>query len=188
MRGDEVIEDVAAGEERHRPAGRRRGAGTGTAACLREFCRAEWSRAVRLAALLTQHASVAEDLAHDAFTRMYPRWGQAANPGAYLRTSVVNSCRQWERHNNVEKAKLRLIATPEASGFVAAELADVVASLPYRQRAVVVLRYYADLSVPLAVVSKPPPVSRRVEGRPSAGFLSRPTKQVGRPRARGDAP
>ncbi len=101
---------------------------------------------MRLAALLTQHASVAEDLAHDAFTRMYPRWGQAANPGAYLRTSVVNSCRQWERHNNVEKAKLRLIATPEASGFVAAELADVVASLPYRQRAVVVLRYYADHS------------------------------------------
>lgn len=111
-----------------------------------EFYRTEWPAAVRLAGLLTQRASLAEDLAQDAFTRMYPKWAQATNPPGYLRVTVVNACRQWERHNGVQRAKLPLLATIDSVELASSDLADAVASLPYRQRAVLVLRYYADLT------------------------------------------
>jgi RNA polymerase sigma factor (sigma-70 family) len=43
-------------------------------------------------------------------------------------------------------AKMPLVARFASVEFVARELADAVGALPYRQRAVLVLRYYADLS------------------------------------------
>jgi hypothetical protein len=78
---------------------------------------------------------------------------------AYLRATVVNVCRHWQRHKGVERAKLPLIATFDSVDFVAHELADAVRTLPYRQRAVVVLRYYADLSE--AEIAQDPSASRR---------------------------
>lgn len=111
-----------------------------------EFFRAEWAGAVRLAAILTQRTEPAEDLAQDALARVYANWDRATNPKAYLRATIVNVCRQWHRHKGVERAKLPLVATLDSVDFVAHELADAVAALPYRQRAVLVLRYYADLS------------------------------------------
>ena len=88
----------------------------------------------------------AEDLAQDALARVFANWDRATNPKAYLRATIVNVCRQWHRHKGVERAKLPLVATLDSVDFVAHELADAVAALPYRQRAVLVLRYYADLS------------------------------------------
>jgi RNA polymerase sigma-70 factor (sigma-E family) len=111
-----------------------------------EFFRAEWASAVRLAAILTQQSTAAEDLAQDAFTRVFAKWAGATNPKAYLRATLVNVCRQWQRRKGVERAKLPMVATFESVDFVAHELADAVGALPYRQRAVLVLRYYADLS------------------------------------------
>ncbi len=111
-----------------------------------DFFRAQWMGSVRLAAILTQQSATAEDLAQDAFARVYASWGRAVNPKAYLRATLVNVCRQWQRHEGVVRAKLPLVATFHAVEFDAHELADAVAALPYRQRAVLVLRYYADLS------------------------------------------
>ena len=110
------------------------------------FYRAEYAGAVRLAALLTQAPAAAEDIAQDVFARLLPRWSQPDNPGAYLRTSIVNACFQWQRHAGVKRAKAHLIATDDRVEFASSELADAVAALPDRQRAVLVLRYYADLS------------------------------------------
>lgn len=111
-----------------------------------EFFRAEWAGTVRLASILTQHSAAAEDLAQDAFARVYPKWERATSPKAYLRATLVNVCKQWQRHKGVERAKLPLVATLDSVEFAAHELADAVATLPYRQRVVLVLRYYADLS------------------------------------------
>jgi RNA polymerase sigma-70 factor (sigma-E family) len=111
-----------------------------------DFFRTEWAGAVRLAAMLTQQTEAIEDLAQDALARVYANWDHATNPKAYLRVTIVNACRQWHRHKGVERAKLPLIARLDSVDFVAPELADAVAALPYRQRAVLVLRYYADLS------------------------------------------
>ena len=110
------------------------------------FYREAWPGAVRLAALLTQHSGVAEDLAQEAFARMYPKWDRAVFPPAYLRTTIVNVCQNWARRATTERTKLPLVVTAEAVDFAFDELADAVADLPFRQRAVLVLRYQHDLS------------------------------------------
>jgi DNA-directed RNA polymerase specialized sigma24 family protein len=111
-----------------------------------EFYEREWAGAVRLAALLTQQRAVAEDIAQDALTRVMPKFGDLENASAYLRIVVLNECRKWHRHNKVERSALPMLAAPDVAPFVATEVADAVAALPYRQRAVLVLRYHADLS------------------------------------------
>lgn len=105
-----------------------------------------WPEAVRLAALLTQDRAAAEELAQDAFTQMFATWGRAANPDAYLRTTLVNRCNNWRRRARVREAKLPLVASIGRVDFTVDELADAVAALPFRQRAVIVLRYYGGLS------------------------------------------
>jgi RNA polymerase sigma factor (sigma-70 family) len=77
---------------------------------------------------------------------MFPRFGHAEHPQAYLRMTVVNVCRNWHVHNRTERVKLPLLYEAGATDSCAEELSDVVASLPYRQRAVIVLRYYACLT------------------------------------------
>lgn len=111
-----------------------------------DFYRSEWTNAVRLAALITQRPSVAEDLAQDAFSQLLQRWDVVSNPTTYLRSTVVNASLKWHRHTRVHSAKSHLLAQPDSVEFAGNELADAVASLPPRQRTVLVLRYYADLS------------------------------------------
>ena len=117
-----------------------------TSPAFEDFYRTAWAGAVRLAALLTQDARAAEDLAQEAFTRIYPKWARVEQPQAYLRTAIVNACRSWQSRRHTERSKLPLLATREASELGFDALADVVAALPYRQRAVLVLRYHSDLS------------------------------------------
>lgn len=78
--------------------------------------------------------------------KMYRTWGTAQRPEAYLRTAIVNSCRNWQRQARTRLSKLPLLVTPNSVDLAAGELADAIAHLPFRQRAVIVLRYYADLS------------------------------------------
>lgn len=111
-----------------------------------EFFAEAWTGAFRLALLLTHDRGAAEEIAQDAFAQMYKTWGRPERPHAYLRTTVVNRCSNWRRHARVRTAKLSLVATAASVDFCADELADAVASLPFRQRAVIVLRYYGGLS------------------------------------------
>jgi RNA polymerase sigma factor (sigma-70 family) len=64
-----------------------------------------------------------------------------------LRRAVVNACWSWHRRDRRERALLRRAAAGagEATGLEADEMLDAVDALPFRQRAVVVLRYYHDL-------------------------------------------
>jgi RNA polymerase sigma-70 factor (sigma-E family) len=109
------------------------------------FYASEWQRAVRLAGLLSQDARVAEDLAQEAFARVFPKWDGVENPHAYLRVAIVNACRSWQSRRRTERVKLPLVASASAIDPVFDALADAIAALPYRQRAALVLRYYADL-------------------------------------------
>lgn len=110
------------------------------------FFEQAWPGAVRLAGLLTQDRGAAEELAQEAFTQMYRTWGRAANPDAYFRRTLVNVCHNWRRRGRVREAKMALLATTASIDFIADELVDAVASLPFRQRAVIVMRYYGGLS------------------------------------------
>jgi RNA polymerase sigma-70 factor (sigma-E family) len=109
------------------------------------FYASEWPGALRLAGLLSQDARVAEDLAQEAFARVFPKWDRVENPHAYLRVAIVNACRSWQSRRHTERVKLPLIASASSVELGFDALADAVAALPYRQRAVLVLRYYEGL-------------------------------------------
>jgi RNA polymerase sigma-70 factor (sigma-E family) len=99
---------------------------------------------VRLAFLLTRRQEVAEDLVHDCFVRLQPRFDQVSNPAGYLRQSVVNACRSYHRRGRREAA--RPVEPVSVDAPPPDPLWDAMARLPSRQRAVLVLRYYQDLS------------------------------------------
>jgi DNA-directed RNA polymerase specialized sigma24 family protein len=61
---------------------------------------------VLLAHLLTGVDAVAEDLAQESFTRVQRRWASVDNGAAYLRTTIVNVCRSWQRSQQREHARV----------------------------------------------------------------------------------
>ena len=110
---------------------------------------------VRLAVLLLRDQPLAEDVVQDSFIAMHRRWDRI-DPGrapAYLRQTVVNRSRSALRHRGVV-ARHRPDPLPDglaadAPVLVAerrAAVLDALAELPTRQREVLVLRYYLDLS------------------------------------------
>ena len=108
-----------------------------------ELYKERWDPMVRLAYLMTGSQAIAEELVQDAFVSVHRSWERATNPSAYLRTAVVNACRSWGRRRALEL--LRKPAPPEPTTLVADELWDVLRTLPPRQRAAIVLRFYEDL-------------------------------------------
>jgi RNA polymerase sigma-70 factor (sigma-E family) len=109
--------------------------------------------AVRLAYLLTGDHALAEDLAHEAFIRLYGRFRDLRNPDAfpaYLRTTLVNLTRSHFRRRRVERTYLeRQRAAPDPPAEDPGpneELWEALRSLSPRQRAAIVLRYYEDLT------------------------------------------
>lgn len=120
-----------------------------------DFVHHAWPRLYRTAHLLLGDHGLAEDLTQTALAKTYAAWGRIEDPAAahaYARTTMVNTATSWFRRrgwrNEVprEDAALdRAAATPDPSDRPAVLAA--LAALPPRQRAVVVLRYYDDLSV-----------------------------------------
>jgi RNA polymerase sigma-70 factor (sigma-E family) len=100
---------------------------------------------VRVAYLLVGDEAIAEEVVHDGFATVFERWDQLDNPGGYLRQCVVNGARRVQRRRSVER---RHQPMPPEAGVdpQARELLDALAGLPERWRAVVVLRFYADLT------------------------------------------
>lgn len=110
---------------------------------------------VRLGVLLTGDRGAAEDIAQDALVAVYRRWDRFETPGdalAYARVTVVNATRNVHRHRGVVARTMLRIAGREATGDHAGHVVDrdlvgsAIAALPTRQREVVVLRYWLDLS------------------------------------------
>jgi RNA polymerase sigma-70 factor (sigma-E family) len=134
--------DIASGIAGAVPARRRGGVSTGE---LEALYRSERDRMVRLALLLVGSAEDAEELVQEAFVRLARARGTLENPPSYLRTTVVNLSRSHLRHLRVQRRqppiRPRLIENPELD-----ETWGAICRLPFRQRAVVVLRYYQDLS------------------------------------------
>jgi len=112
-----------------------------------QFYRDAYPGAVRLAWLLTHDHDAAEDVVQDAFMRLRPRLATIEHRNAYLRTAIVNGCRDQARSAGRAGAGLRRIGVGAqvSSTDQPSELLDVIARLSYKQRAVLVLRYWADL-------------------------------------------
>jgi RNA polymerase sigma-70 factor (sigma-E family) len=111
---------------------------------------------VRLAAFLVHDVATAEEVVQDSFVALHAglyRLRDNEKALAYLRAAVVNRSRSVLRHRVVvdRNAPKPAPAMPSAEhgAFALIERSEVVAALrdlPMRQREVVVLRFYADLS------------------------------------------
>ena len=120
-----------------------------------EFVAARGEAFLRFALMLCGDRHLAEDLVQSVLAKAYVRWSRVAameRPEAYLKTVLVHDHLRWWRRRSSRELPL---AAP-ADGSVAGDGAEAHASrdaawellrrLPKRQRAVLVLRYYEDLS------------------------------------------
>ncbi len=119
---------------------------------------AHWDQLVRLSVLLVRDAGQAEEVVQDAFVELHRRWARLEDPErapAYLRRTVVNRSRSALRHRGVVQrhlARQRDVETmPGADEPALADsrrrgVLDALQRLPRRQREVLALRYYLDLS------------------------------------------
>lgn len=105
----------------------------------------EYSSMVRLATLMVDSVAIAEELVQDAFVKLHTKWGGVESPVPYLRTTVMNNCRNELRSRTRERKSRRLLRE-EIVELEADEMLDAVRKLSERQRAAIVLRFYEDLS------------------------------------------
>jgi RNA polymerase sigma-70 factor (sigma-E family) len=122
-----------------------------------ELVRGDWLRLVRLATLLVGDQASAEDVVQESCTALFRRWDRMtdlAGAHGYLRTSVVNGSRSVLRHRRVATLAQPRLAGPQPPAADDAVLAEedcrevmvALTALPRRQREVIVLRYWAELS------------------------------------------
>jgi RNA polymerase sigma-70 factor (sigma-E family) len=106
----------------------------------------------QLAFCLCRNKEDAQDLCAEAFASAWPRWqeGKVEDLTPYLRQVIVNMCKKaWRREAIARRYAPQLAADlvgEESSVQHRFDLIDAVLRLPPRQRAVVVLRYFEELS------------------------------------------
>jgi RNA polymerase sigma-70 factor (sigma-E family) len=110
-----------------------------------------YDRLFRLALVLTRDRHEAEDIVQDVFVRSSGKLASLPEDevGPYLRAGVVNGWRTRMRRLRTRARRLPLLPTADNGGVdldAAQDLWTLVLTLPPRQRATVVLRYYEDLS------------------------------------------
>jgi RNA polymerase sigma-70 factor (sigma-E family) len=112
---------------------------------------------VRLATFLVDEQDIAEEIVQDVFTAAYQRYGATLagvdDPVAYLRRGVVNRARSVLRRRRIARAWISPHTPPAPSPEEDAlraeedhELRVALRKLRRRQREVLVLRYYENLS------------------------------------------
>ncbi len=118
-----------------------------------EFATAHWPDLVRLAYGLTGDRWLAEDLAQTTLAQAYASWWRvrrAADPDAYVYRILINASKSRFRHRRVAEQPGDLPDTPVPDHTERSddrtELLAALRELPPRQRAVILLRYWADLS------------------------------------------
>lgn len=126
-------------------------------AAYEEFVTATVARLLRTATFLVYDRHLAEDLVQMTYERVARRWRRVmtfGNPEAYARKILVNLAideRRLRRAQVPMGSAAEIDALASAGRAVGDAAADValraeLAALPARQRAVVVLRYWCDMS------------------------------------------
>ena len=119
------------------------------------FVRDHGERHLRVAVLLTGDWHAAEDLVQASLIKLYQAWPRVdltnGDPDAYLRRVIVNTYRSWWRARWRRERPVAELPEHAAGDDTADRLAlallirQALGELPRKQRAVVVLRYLADL-------------------------------------------
>ncbi|GAA1964310.1 SigE family RNA polymerase sigma factor [Catenulispora subtropica] len=128
----------------------------GAGATLADLYRLHHLYLTRLAVLLVGDTGDAEDAVHDAFLRLWRRHGDRIdgldNPLSYLSVAVLNNARTRLRRRKTARDHIPwfLPYGESAEDIVLSrqhrQVLDAVKALPRRQREVLVLRYWADMS------------------------------------------
>ncbi len=107
----------------------------------------------RSALLLTGERAAADDLVQATFTKLYVSWGKvrrAGNPVAYARTTLTRtflSQRRLRRSGEIPRDDLTLTETASTGPEDRLDVLAALRLLAPTDRAVLVLRYWEDLSV-----------------------------------------
>ena len=120
-----------------------------------ELFRAHHLELVRLAVLIVGDLATAEDVVQDAFEQLHRRWRTLRKQSSaldYARSAVLNGSRSVLRRRSVARRHAARISASShqdaAVGFEQrSELIEAFRRLPARQREVLALRYYVDMSV-----------------------------------------
>jgi RNA polymerase sigma-70 factor (sigma-E family) len=118
------------------------------------FVDANARRLQQLAWVLTGDWASAQDLVQATLEKCWPKWSRIsthASPEGYVRQVMMSVFFRWRRRHWVgEYPHAELPERPADDVFAAVELRNTISaamlSLPPRQRAVIALRYYEDLS------------------------------------------
>ncbi len=131
-------------------------AGASTDAAVEQLYAAHWRQLVRLSVLLVHDQAAAEDVVQDAFVALHGHWSRLRDPDralAYLRQAVVNRSRSALRHRVVVEKHARAtragegaVDGPSIGGARRDAVRAALLQLSERQREVLVLRHYLDLS------------------------------------------
>jgi RNA polymerase sigma-70 factor (sigma-E family) len=118
-----------------------------------ELVHGSWASLYRTAYLLLGDRAEAEDLVQTALAKTYASWSRVrdldAAPG-YARTVLVNTASSWFRKKSWRNERPTEVLPEETYHPDHTDRPTVVGALgvlPPRQRAVIVLRFYEDLSV-----------------------------------------
>jgi RNA polymerase sigma-70 factor (sigma-E family) len=130
--------------------------GSGDREQFHQFMVSRWPKLVRLAYGLTGDRWAAEDLAQIALANAYAAWWRvrrADDPDAYVRKILINACnRRFRRKQAAPEIPVRLEAGDEPYGEPAGAIGErsalmaALTELSPRQRAVIVLRYWEDMT------------------------------------------
>ena len=119
------------------------------------YAAADMKRLLRLAAMLTGDSDDASDLVQETLVRVGAAWSRVdrnRDPAGYATTVMTRLAWRQRRRRRTELSLLssRASTEPADGGFHqvddAVSLADAMRRLGQRQRAVLVLRFYCDLS------------------------------------------
>jgi RNA polymerase sigma-70 factor (sigma-E family) len=103
---------------------------------------------IRLAIVMLGDRTAAEDVVQDAFFGLYRHWTRLTDPAnalPYVRSAVLRQRGRPWRHEAAAVASESAEATVLV-GEAHQEVLAAIRALPHRQREVLVLRYYVDLS------------------------------------------
>jgi RNA polymerase sigma-70 factor (sigma-E family) len=118
-----------------------------------QFVAACAPRLLRTAYLLTSDRGHAEDLVQITLERVALRWHRIdGNPEPYARRVLVNAATDWRRRRRARVTEVPEVEMVDPSGNATDQvnlqqsLAVALRRLPMRQRCVLVLRYFNDMT------------------------------------------